>query len=82
MFVLVKLRDTIRIAPEKFILNPVDAISEELNSRLANRVLVNTGLCICLYDILEVGQAFIYQGDGASHSKGLWLLVICDHRFC
>lgn len=70
MFILVKLSDTIRIAPDQFNVPQVEAISEELNSRLANKVIVNVGLCICLHNIVKVGESFLYHGDGASHAKG------------
>ena len=70
MFILVKIKDTIRIPPNLFHLPLEDAISEELNKRLANRVIVNVGLCIVLYDIVKLGESFIYQGDGASNTEG------------
>lgn len=41
MFVVAELKDTIRIAPELFNLKLVDAIKDEINRKLANKVPVN-----------------------------------------
>ncbi|KAG4066580.1 hypothetical protein HA402_007216 [Bradysia odoriphaga] len=70
MFVLAELKDTIRIPPEMFNLKLVDAVKDEINRKLANKVLLNVGLCIALNDITKLGDAIILPGDGgASHSE-------------
>lgn len=38
MFVLAELKDTIRIAPEQFHLKLIEAIRDEINRKLANKV--------------------------------------------
>lgn len=38
MFVLAELKDTIRIAPDQFHLKLVEAIRDEINRKLANKV--------------------------------------------
>lgn len=70
MFILVNLKDRIRILPENFNIPIEDAISQELNERFSNKVIINVGLCITLFDILETKDSFIYQGDGSAHSDG------------
>ena len=70
MFILVNLKDRIRILPEKFNKSIEDAIAQELNERFANKVIINVGLCITLFDILETKDSFIYQGDGSAHTDG------------
>ena len=37
-------------------------IKDELNYKLSNRVLINVGLCISLYDITEIGESHILPG--------------------
>lgn len=34
-----------------------------------SQVITNVGLCIALFDILKMGDSFIFPGDGASHTK-------------
>lgn len=41
MFVLADLKDTIRIAPEQFHLKLHDAIKDEINRKLANKVTIS-----------------------------------------
>ncbi|XP_067875545.1 DNA-directed RNA polymerase III subunit RPC8 isoform X2 [Heterodontus francisci] len=69
MFVLVEMVDTVRIPPWLFERRLNDAIAEELNKKLANKVVYNVGLCICLYDITKLEDSYIFPGDGASHTK-------------
>jgi DNA-directed RNA polymerase III subunit RPC8 len=76
MYILVELKDVVRIAPNQFDLPLDEAIAEELNAKLANRVIVNVGLCIALYDIIKINQSFVYQGDGASHTEVNFRFVV------
>ncbi|XP_058465160.1 DNA-directed RNA polymerase III subunit RPC8 [Malaya genurostris] len=69
MFVLAELKDTVRIAPELFNLKLPEAIKDEINRKLANKVLLNIGLCIALKDIVKLGDSIILPGDGASHTE-------------
>uniref|UniRef100_H3CH93 DNA-directed RNA polymerase subunit n=1 Tax=Tetraodon nigroviridis TaxID=99883 RepID=H3CH93_TETNG len=69
MFVLVEMVDTVRISPWDFQRQINEAVAEELNKKLANKVVYNVGLCICLYDITKLEDSYIFPGDGASHTK-------------
>ncbi|XP_055614350.1 DNA-directed RNA polymerase III subunit RPC8 [Uranotaenia lowii] len=69
MFVLAELRDTVRITPDLFNLKLPEAIKDEINRKLANKVLLNVGLCIALKDIVRLGDSIILPGDGASHTE-------------
>ncbi|XP_027730030.1 DNA-directed RNA polymerase III subunit RPC8 isoform X3 [Vombatus ursinus] len=71
MFVLVEMVDTVRIPPWQFERKLNDSIAEELNKKLANKVVYNVGLCICLYDITKLEDAYVFPGDGASHTKAM-----------
>ncbi|KAH0505474.1 DNA-directed RNA polymerase III subunit RPC8 [Microtus ochrogaster] len=69
MFVLVEMVDTVRIPPWQFERKLNDSVAEELNKKLANKVVYNVGLCICLFDITKLEDAYVFPGDGASHTK-------------
>ncbi|XP_018419415.1 PREDICTED: DNA-directed RNA polymerase III subunit RPC8 [Nanorana parkeri] len=69
MFVLVEMVDTVRTTPWHFERKLNDSIAEELNKKLANKVVYNVGLCICLFDITKLEDSYIFPGDGASHTK-------------
>lgn len=49
MFVLAELKDTIRIPPEMFNLKLVDAVKDEINRKLANKVSKSTAMRLCLF---------------------------------
>ena len=66
MFVLAEIKDTIRLPPKRFGVNLQEAITDELNTKLANKVVYNVGLCVALHDVLEIGDSFILPGDGGS----------------
>uniref|UniRef100_A0A8C4Q1E8 DNA-directed RNA polymerase subunit n=1 Tax=Eptatretus burgeri TaxID=7764 RepID=A0A8C4Q1E8_EPTBU len=69
MFVLVAMTDTVRIPPWNFERILDDAVVEELNKKLANKVVYNIGLCICLFDLIKMEDSYVFPGDGASHTK-------------
>ncbi|XP_059174661.1 DNA-directed RNA polymerase III subunit RPC8-like [Physella acuta] len=68
MFVLVQMKDTVRILPRLFHLDTMDAIREALNKKFANKVVYNVGLCIALWDVEKVEDSYIFPGDGATHT--------------
>jgi len=76
MFVLTEMRDTVKIQPVRFDVKLNEAIAEELNRRFANKVVLNIGLCIVLYDITKLEESYILPGDGASHTKVQFRLVV------
>ncbi|XP_041473566.1 LOW QUALITY PROTEIN: DNA-directed RNA polymerase III subunit RPC8-like [Lytechinus variegatus] len=76
MFALAEMVDTVRIEPWLFNVKPIDAITEELNKKLANKVVPNVGLCIALHDIVKMEDSHIFPGDGASHTKVHFRFVV------
>ncbi|XP_050311744.1 DNA-directed RNA polymerase III subunit RPC8 [Anthonomus grandis grandis] len=68
MFILAEMKNVTRILPEYFNMKLNDAIAIELNKKLANKVVLNVGLCIALFDITALKESFIIPGDGASHT--------------
>ncbi|KOX77413.1 DNA-directed RNA polymerase III subunit RPC8 [Melipona quadrifasciata] len=75
MFVLAELKDTVRIPPWEFKRKLNDAITDELNRKLANKVYHDVGLCIALHDITKIEESYIFPGDGASHTKVVFLTL-------
>lgn len=55
MFVLVQMKDTVRIPPKLFNLDTMDAIRESLNKKFANKVIQKVSLCgKLLWDIMAI----------------------------
>ncbi|KAF4519844.1 hypothetical protein B566_EDAN006858 [Ephemera danica] len=76
MYVLKKLSSVVRITPDSFNVPKKDAITSELNKKLANKVLHNVGLCVSLYDILSIGDSYIIPGDGSSNMKVTFRYIV------
>ncbi|KAG0723017.1 DNA-directed RNA polymerase III subunit RPC8 [Chionoecetes opilio] len=76
MFQLAEIRHMVRIPPWFFGQTLNDAVIEELNRKLANKVVLNVGLCIALFDITSLGDSYIFPGDGASHTRVTFRYVV------
>ncbi|KAI8049892.1 DNA-directed RNA polymerase III subunit RPC8 [Syncephalis plumigaleata] len=53
MFSLAVVKDRVRIPPGDFHHSTDRALSDQINTKYANRVIPKVGLCICLFDIIE-----------------------------
>lgn len=76
MFVLYEMTQEVRVDPMNLGQDRVEAITNELNQRLSNRVMLNVGLCMALWDIKSVGAGVIYPGDGGVHSKVVFRYIV------
>lgn len=62
--------DLVIIEPQDFSKSTVDALEDQINTKYANKVVYNVGLCICLWDILKVSEGMVGHGSGAAHVNG------------
>uniref|UniRef100_A0A7S0HIV8 RNA polymerase III subunit Rpc25 domain-containing protein n=1 Tax=Hanusia phi TaxID=3032 RepID=A0A7S0HIV8_9CRYP len=76
MFVLVKLKDAIPIPASELSKPRSLAVSNQVEKKYSNRVLLGTGLCVCLYEIEELGEGLIYPSDSAVHVRVTFSLVV------
>mgnify|MGYP003365507011 FL=1 len=67
MFILSKISDLIRIPPDEFKRDTLSAITHQLNKNYANKIVPRIGLCITIYDILEVDEGQLKPGDGSAY---------------
>ena len=76
MFLLSTFQDIIRVPASQLGLPIEDVLTDELNSRLANKVVLNVGLVICLHDIVDVGESYVHCGDGAIYTKSKFRMLV------
>ena len=69
MFILTKMKSVVRLEPSSFERSLPDALKDALTEKLANKVLKDVGLVIALWDILKIGDSYLLPGDGASHTR-------------
>lgn len=67
MFILSKIKDLVRIPPDQFHRDTISAVTHQLNNKFANKIIPHTGLCVTIYDLLEVDEGQLKPGDGASY---------------
>lgn len=67
MFILSEISDLIRIPPSAFNVPIQHSISDELNKKYANKIIANLGLVITIWDILDIKDGLLKQGDGGSY---------------
>jgi SHS2 domain found in N terminus of Rpb7p/Rpc25p/MJ0397 len=58
------------VHPAQFGIPTEQALISEINKKYANRVLHDVGLCICVFDLVEVGEGKVRYGDGFLWYKG------------
>ncbi|QRV88735.1 DNA-directed RNA polymerase III subunit C25 [Ceratobasidium sp. AG-Ba] len=76
MFVTATLKDNVAVTPSQFSAPPQEAITNELNKKYANRVLLDVGLCICVFDLIWVGEGLVKYGDGCYWYKVTFRMVV------
>ena len=57
-------QDTIAVKPHQFGIPADQALISEINTIYANKVLHDVGLCIAVFDLVEVGEGKVRYGDG------------------
>ena len=76
MFVISKMTSIVRIEPKMFGREMPEVVTDVLNAKLANKVLKDVGLVISLFDIIEIGESHVMAGDGASHTKVTFRVLV------
>ena len=76
MFEVVKVRDTVQIAPSEFGRDLLSAVQDVLLEKFANKVVPKFGLCITLLDVLHVGEAHLHPGHASQQITVDFRLVV------
>jgi DNA-directed RNA polymerase III subunit RPC8 len=76
MFVLLVLRDTLRLPPAELHPQIKSTLADHIHAKYANKVLTNQGLCICVHGLDSVGPPIIYGSDGAAHVRVQFRLAV------
>jgi DNA-directed RNA polymerase III subunit RPC8 len=75
MFVLSLIEDVINIHPQNFG-NELRTIEDEVEKKFAGKVLLDVGMCVCFHDIVDIGPAYVYTGDGVAHATVKFRVVV------
>ncbi|MFH1590204.1 MAG: DNA-directed RNA polymerase [archaeon] len=75
MFYKVKVKDHIRIPPDKFGADLKQTIIEEIKIKFSGFISKDLGLVIDVSDLDEIGEGIIIPGDGASYYQASFNLL-------
>ncbi|KAJ3130983.1 DNA-directed RNA polymerase III subunit rpc25, partial [Irineochytrium annulatum] len=77
MFMLFTLEDRVRVHPRDFRKKVPQAVTDEINKKYANKIKHKVGLCIRVWDILEVGEGVVHAcQDGSYMSKVKFRMIV------
>ena len=78
MFNLVKMRDAIPIPANKLDKPRALAVAHQIEEKYCNKVVQagSTGLCVSLFELLELGDGLIYQSDASVHVRAEFTLLV------
>ena len=76
MFVLVVVSESVRLHPSKLRHDYFDAITDALHQKYCNKVVVNVGVVISVWDILMVDDPYVYQGEAHAFVKVQFRLIV------
>lgn len=70
MFSLAVVTDSVRIHPKSSqSCSLLQSVTDSLNARYCNRVLAGVGLVVRLFDVIELEEPFVHQGESYSTVK-------------
>lgn len=75
MFYKVKVKDYIRIPPQKFGLDLKQAMFEEIKAKYSGYISKELGMIIDVSEIGDIGEGIIIPGDGASYYQSEFNLL-------
>jgi DNA-directed RNA polymerase subunit E'/Rpb7 len=76
MFLLVQVKDLVRIAPKEFGGSNVEAVRKQLDIKLSNKVVPDLGLCVLIKSVDHIGDCTVFPGDGGAHCEVLASIVV------
>ncbi|NQU98191.1 DNA-directed RNA polymerase [Candidatus Woesearchaeota archaeon] len=75
MFYKVKVKDHVRVPPEKFGLDLKQAVIEEIKAKYGGFISKELGMVIDVSNLEDVGEGIIIPGDGASYYQSTFDLL-------
>lgn len=76
MFIVSEFEEIVKVQPNHLEDDQVSRIVIHLNTMLANKVVMNVGLCLSLFDIQEIGDSIIYPSEGAYFCKVRFRFIV------
>lgn len=66
MYYKIELRDSVRVPPNMFGLDPVKSMKEILDKEYVGRIDPDLGIIVAAIDVKEIGDSYLMPGDGGA----------------
>ena len=60
----------------KKLLSHHQVLLDQIDIKFANKVILDVGLCISLFDFLEIGDPYVYPAEGSAHQRVMFRMVV------
>jgi len=67
MYYKIELRDSVRVPPHMFGLDPVKSMKEILDKEYVGRIDQDLGIIVAAIDVKDIGDSYIIPGDGGAY---------------
>ena len=67
MYYKIELRDSVRVPPHMFGLDPVKSMKEILDKEYVGRIDSDMGIIVAAIDVKDIGDSYIIPGDGGAY---------------
>lgn len=66
MYYKIELRDSVRVPPHMFGLDPVKSMKEILDKEYVGRIDSDMGIIVAAIDVKDIGESYLVPGDGGA----------------
>ncbi len=67
MYYKIELRDSVRVPPHMFGLDPVKSMKEILDKEYVGRIDSDMGIIVAAIDVKDIGDSYLLPGDGGAY---------------
>lgn len=67
MYYKIELRDSVRVPPHMFGLDPVKSMKEILDKEYVGRIDPDMGVIVAAIDVKDIGDSYLMPGDGGAY---------------
>jgi len=76
MYYKIELRDSVRVPPNMFGLNPETSMKEILDKEYVGRIDKDLGIIVAAIDVGSIGDSYIIPGDGAAYYDTTFTMLV------
>ena len=76
MYYKIELRDSVRVPPNMFGLNPETSMKEILDKEYVSKIDKDLGIIVAAIDVKSIGDSYITPGDGAAYYDTTFTMLV------